>query len=69
MESFIPTHLLKFIDPNQELQPYYERGRKKLNLKFNALEKEGRIASVQFSFAISQKIKYPILGADFVQCT
>ena len=69
MESFIPTHLLKFIDPNQELQPHYERGRKKLNLKFNALEREGRIASIQFDFAISHKIKYPILGADFVQST
>ena len=69
MESFIPQHLLKFIDPNCELPSYYVREREKLKLKFDALDKQGKKASLQFDFTINNKIKYPILGVDFVRST
>ena len=66
-DSFIPKYLLKFMANNQNMEPLYERGRKKLRLKFEAIENEGTKIPAEFCFAISSRIKYPILGADFMQ--
>ena len=67
IESFIPRHLLKYIAPNRDLPSYIEKGRKKLKLKFNAMDIEDRIIPLQFGFSISNQIRYPVLGADFIQ--
>ena len=52
---------------DQNMEPFYERGRKKLKLKFEAIENEGTKIPAEFCFAIYVNIKYPILGADFMQ--
>ena len=46
---------------------FHECRRIKLILKFEAIENEGTKIPAEFCFAIYVNIKYPILGADFMQ--
>ena len=66
-DSYIPQCVLKFMDPNYNLPSYFEGHRKKLMINFSAIESNHKKVDLEFGFSISKTIKYPILGADFLQ--
>ena len=66
-DSYIPQCVLKFMDPNYNLPSYFEGHRKKLMINFSAIESNHKNVDLEFGFSISKTIKYPLLGADFLQ--